>query len=87
MCIEATSYAFMQLRPCLVIPLQLGALTTLPDGKVNPYDGRLTMLGKILADLPIDAKLGKLILLGYVFDLYEHAVIIGNYNVVSISSR
>ena len=57
--------------------LQVGALTTLADGHVNPHDGRLTLLGRILADLPIDIILGKLILLGHVFNVLEQTVIIG----------
>ena len=57
--------------------IQIGALTTLADGVVNPHDGCLTFLGRILAELPIDIRLGKLILLGYVFNALEQTVIIG----------
>ena len=52
-------------------------MTFLEDGKINPHDGRLTLLGRILAELPIDIRLGKLILLGHVFNVLEQTVIIG----------
>ncbi|KAM8921066.1 ATP-dependent RNA helicase TDRD9 [Pelodytes ibericus] len=42
----------------------------------NPYDGELTFLGKVLAQLPIDLQLGKLIVLGHVFGCLEECLII-----------
>ncbi|OCT68434.1 hypothetical protein XELAEV_18039735mg [Xenopus laevis] len=56
---------------------ELGALAV--SGKredENPYDGELTFLGKVLAQLPVDLQLGKLIVLGHVFGCLEECIII-----------
>uniref|UniRef100_A0A7M4FC31 Tudor domain containing 9 n=1 Tax=Crocodylus porosus TaxID=8502 RepID=A0A7M4FC31_CROPO len=42
----------------------------------NPYDGELTFLGRVLAQLPVDQHLGKLIVLGHVFGCLEECLII-----------
>ncbi|KAM4663498.1 ATP-dependent RNA helicase TDRD9 [Discoglossus pictus] len=42
----------------------------------NPYDGELTFLGKVLAHLPVDLQLGKLIVLGHVFGCLDECLII-----------
>ncbi|XP_070607624.1 ATP-dependent RNA helicase TDRD9 isoform X2 [Erythrolamprus reginae] len=42
----------------------------------NPYDGELTFLGRVLAQLPVDQHLGKLIVLGHVFGCLEETLII-----------
>lgn len=46
----------------------------------DAYDGELTYVGLVLSRLPIDIKLGRLILLGHAFGCLEETVIIGkNY--------
>ena len=45
-------------------------------GKVNPSDGDLTFLGRVLAELPINVSLGKLIMLGHVFGYLEECMVI-----------
>ncbi|NXI95215.1 TDRD9 helicase, partial [Psophia crepitans] len=55
---------------------ELGALTACVQREENPYDGELTFLGKILAQLPVDLHLGKLIVLGHVFGCLEECLII-----------
>nr|XP_033808799.1 ATP-dependent RNA helicase TDRD9 isoform X1 [Geotrypetes seraphini] len=42
----------------------------------NHYDGELTFLGRVLAQLPVDLYLGKLIVLGHVFGCLEECLII-----------
>lgn len=56
---------------------EVGALSVLKSGRLNPHDGDLTFTGQVLAHLPVDIKLGKLILLGHVFGCLEEAVIVG----------
>ncbi len=41
------------------------------------FDGELTFLGRVLAHLPVDLLLGKLIVLGHVFGCLEECLIIG----------
>lgn len=56
----------------------MGALERIPEID-NPHDGKLTLIGHILSELPIDVRLGKLILLGYVFNMLEESIIIGKW--------
>lgn len=56
---------------------EVGALTTVTSGVMNPHDGELTFLGRILAALPVDVKIGKLIVMGYVFGCLKECLIIG----------
>ncbi|NWU93303.1 TDRD9 helicase, partial [Upupa epops] len=53
---------------------EMGALTACVQG--NPHDGELTFLGRVLAQLPVDLRLGKLIVLGHVFGCLEECLII-----------
>ena len=39
-------------------------------------DGDITALGELIAHLPIDIRLGKLVILGYLFDVLEECIII-----------
>ncbi|XP_065694891.1 ATP-dependent RNA helicase TDRD9 isoform X3 [Patagioenas fasciata] len=55
---------------------ELGALTTCVQTEENPHDGELTFMGKVLAQLPVDLHLGKLIVLGHVFRCLEECLII-----------
>ena len=61
---------------------QMGALTSLRSGMVNPHDGELTFLGRILATLPVDIHLGKLIVMGHVFGMLEECLTIGMFKSV-----
>uniref|UniRef100_A0A8C9WQN2 ATP-dependent RNA helicase TDRD9 n=1 Tax=Scleropages formosus TaxID=113540 RepID=A0A8C9WQN2_SCLFO len=42
----------------------------------NRFDGELTFLGRVLAHLPVDLHLGKMIVLGHVFGCLEECLII-----------
>ena len=59
--------------------VQVGALSSLSTGEVNPHDGNLTFLGRVISNLPVDIRLGKLMLLGHVFGVLEETVIISVY--------
>ncbi|KAM9294298.1 LOW QUALITY PROTEIN: ATP-dependent RNA helicase TDRD9 [Gastrophryne carolinensis] len=54
---------------------EVGALAAI-DKQDNPYDGDLTFLGRVLAQLPVDLQLGKLIVLGHVFGCLDECIII-----------
>ena len=49
------------------------------NGLINPYDGELTFVGKVLGTLPIDVHLGKLMVLGYVFGCLEECLVISKF--------
>ncbi|NXU50708.1 TDRD9 helicase, partial [Turnix velox] len=55
---------------------ELGALTSGVQAEDDPHDGELTFLGTVLAQLPLDLHLGKLIVLGHAFDCLEECLII-----------
>ncbi|ESP02791.1 hypothetical protein LOTGIDRAFT_110746, partial [Lottia gigantea] len=56
---------------------EVGALATGLRGSNVKHDGDLTYIGRILADLPLDIRIGKLLVLGHVFCLLEECLIIG----------
>ncbi|KAM6130875.1 LOW QUALITY PROTEIN: ATP-dependent RNA helicase TDRD9 [Pterocles gutturalis] len=55
---------------------ELGALSACVQTEDDPHDGELTFLGRVLAQLPVDLHLGKLIVLGHVFGCLEECLII-----------
>ncbi|NXP07566.1 TDRD9 helicase, partial [Thinocorus orbignyianus] len=55
---------------------EMGALTNNVQREENPHDGELTFLGNVMARLPVDLHLGKLIVLGHVFGCLEECLII-----------
>ncbi|XP_072313542.1 ATP-dependent RNA helicase TDRD9 [Eucyclogobius newberryi] len=54
---------------------EMGALSTKSETCPNE-DGELTFLGRVLAHLPVDLYLGKMIVLGHVFGCLEECLII-----------
>lgn len=69
---------------CLI--LQMGALSAKTDGKNQSEDGELTFLGRVLAHLPVDLKLGKMTVLGHVFGCLDDCLIIGQSGSLTIST-
>ncbi|KAG9336632.1 hypothetical protein JZ751_002979 [Albula glossodonta] len=56
---------------------QLGALSVKQDAhQQRRFDGELTFMGRVLAHLPVDLNLGKMIVLGHVFGCLEECLII-----------
>ncbi len=62
----------------IILLKEVGALTLkCKNSKVmNRHDGDLTYVGRIMANLPIDVRLSKLILLGHTFGKLNEAIII-----------
>lgn len=56
---------------------EMGALLTTVKGKVVLRDGDITYIGEVMARLPIDVKLSKLIALGYCFGVLDECIVIG----------
>ncbi|XP_075145158.1 putative ATP-dependent RNA helicase spindle-E [Haematobia irritans] len=55
---------------------ELGALYKCTDGIYVPYDGDLSYIGRIMANLPLDVRLSRLIIFGYIFSSLEETIII-----------
>lgn len=62
----------------ILVLKEIGGLTRLNKrGKFDENDGELTFAGKVMARLPLDVRISKLILLGYMFSCKEECIIIG----------
>ncbi|XP_068615221.1 ATP-dependent RNA helicase TDRD9-like, partial [Brachionichthys hirsutus] len=55
---------------------EIGALSVKDDKGRQNEDGELTFLGRVLAHLPVDLYLGKLVVLGHVFGCLNECLII-----------
>lgn len=55
---------------------EVGALIDENDS-YQLFDGKLTDLGEIMANLPLDIRISKLIMLGHVFGVLRDAIILG----------
>ncbi|XP_055594148.1 probable ATP-dependent RNA helicase spindle-E isoform X2 [Uranotaenia lowii] len=56
---------------------EIGAMLKTVKGNYEQLDGDLTYLGRIMSKLPLDLRVTKLIILGYMFSVLEEAIIIG----------
>ncbi|XP_062122470.1 probable ATP-dependent RNA helicase spindle-E [Drosophila sulfurigaster albostrigata] len=54
---------------------EVGALFTTVDGVYEDLDGDITHWGRIMTRLPLDVRLSRLIILGYVFNCLDEAII------------
>ncbi|KAJ9575275.1 hypothetical protein L9F63_025775, partial [Diploptera punctata] len=54
-----------------------GALLLENPGSKDPYNGDITLMGHVMAKLPIDIHISKLIVLGHVFSVLEECIIMG----------
>ncbi|XP_070836021.1 ATP-dependent RNA helicase TDRD9 [Chaetodon trifascialis] len=55
---------------------EMGVLSVKSDGSSHNEDGELTFLGRVLAQLPVDLYLGKMVVLGHVFGCLDECLII-----------
>lgn len=56
---------------------ELGGLSRINfGGRFDDTDGDLTFIGRIMGNLPVDVRLVKLIVIGYLFDVLEEAIVI-----------
>lgn len=60
----------------VVILKETGALFT-PEKDNDPFDGEITDLGKVMAELPVDVHISKLIVLGNLFSVLQDAIVMG----------
>lgn len=61
---------------------QVGALTLAVKGQYDDYDGDMTYMGHVMAKLPIDFRLGRLIVLGHCFGVVDDAIVIGTIGIL-----
>ena len=68
----------LSMRRTVVALKEIGALLTTVEGRQCREDGDLTVLGEIIAKLPVDVRLGKLIVLGHIFGVLEETIVIAS---------
>uniref|UniRef100_A0A1B0DNM6 Uncharacterized protein n=1 Tax=Phlebotomus papatasi TaxID=29031 RepID=A0A1B0DNM6_PHLPP len=56
---------------------ELGGLLNTVNGEFVLNDGDMTFIGKVMAHLPVDIRVSRLIVLGHTFSVVDEAVIIG----------
>lgn len=54
-----------------------GALFKNVNGYYSVQDGDLTYMGRIMASLPLDIRLTRLIILGYIYSVLDDAIVMG----------
>ncbi|PAA47471.1 hypothetical protein BOX15_Mlig021385g1 [Macrostomum lignano] len=57
--------------------IRLKLVSALSSNVADHFDGELTFLGRVIAHLPVDILVGKLIVLSFIFGCLEDGVIIG----------
>lgn len=61
----------------ILVLKEIGALLRTCNGKPSDTDGDISFIGRIMANLPIDVKISKLIILGYCFSILDECITIG----------
>lgn len=56
---------------------ETGALMNDLTAAFQPFDGELTDMGRIMARLPLDIQISKLIMLGHIFGILRDAIVLG----------
>ncbi|KAH8383191.1 hypothetical protein KR009_007200 [Drosophila setifemur] len=64
------------IRNTILLLKEVGALFPTVDGVYDEMDGDITFWGTIMSRLPLDTRLCRLIILGYVFNAMDEAIII-----------
>lgn len=61
----------------ILVLKEIGGMMRLENnGKFDYEDGNLSLAGKIMSKLPLDVKISKLIILGYMFNVLKECIII-----------
>lgn len=63
----------------ILILKEIGALLKTCNGEMSSMDGDISFIGRIMANLPIDVKIAKFIILGYCFSILDECIVIGAY--------
>lgn len=61
----------------ILVLKEAGALLRTSYGVYTELDGDLTFIGRVMADLPVDIKIARFIVLGHCFGVLEECLVIG----------
>lgn len=62
------------IQTTMLILKELGAML---HSEESPSDGEITLIGRVMANLPLDVRLTRLIIFGYFFSMLDDCIIIG----------
>jgi ATP-dependent RNA helicase TDRD9 len=63
----------------ILILKEVGALLRTCNGKLTSTDGDLTFIGRVMAALPLDIRISRMVIFGYIFSLLGDCIIIGRF--------
>jgi len=49
------------------------------NGVISSVDGDITFMGKVMAHLPLEPPMSKLVYFGYIFNILNEAIIMGKF--------
>lgn len=61
----------------ILILKELGGLIKTVNGVYMEFDGDLSLIGKVMSALPLDIRISRLVIFGYMFSVFEECLIIG----------
>lgn len=61
----------------VLILKELGGLYKTVNGKYMELDGDLSFIGRVMAALPLDIRISRLVIFGYMFSVFDECLIIG----------
>lgn len=61
----------------ILVLKELGAMLPTVKGKTTIHDGDITFMGIVMATLPVDVRVARLIILGYMFSVLDDCIIMG----------
>lgn len=70
------------IKNTVLVLKELGGLFRTCNDVLSEHDGDLTFIGRVMAGLPIDTRVTRMILFGYCFSVLEECIIIGKFCVL-----
>lgn len=67
------------IKNTILVLKELGGLYRTCNDVLTENDGDLTFIGRVMASLPVDVRVTRMILFGYCFSVLEECIIIGKY--------
>lgn len=61
----------------ILILKELGGLYKTVNGRYMEFDGDLSFIGRVMAALPLDIRITRLVIFGYMFSVFDECLIIG----------
>lgn len=68
-----------QIEKTILFLKEIGALLVTHKGQFTKFDGDMTFLGHVMAVLPLDTKVSKMIILGHLFSCLDDCIIMGKF--------